>query len=292
MRRWIAVGAGLAGGVAAGMASAVSIGTLLWGRATARSVRRLATPAGSRRPARDGAGTSPFAREQLAGLPAPVARYFEFALTPGRPLIRRARLQQTGVMRSRAGAPWYSFTAAEHFSVAPPGFVWDASMRMAPFISVRIRDAYLGGEGISAATIAGLIGLGSQRGTPEVASASLVRYLAEAVWLPTALLPSEGVGWTAVDERTARATLSDGVTTVSLDVHFDERGEIVRVATTRYRDVDGVPVLTPWEGHFRDYAPIEGMMIPRTAEVAWALPEGPLSVWRGRIVAAEYEFAG
>ncbi len=52
----------------------------------------------------------------------------------------------------------------------------------------------------------------------------------------------------------------------------------------RYRDVDGKCVPTPWEGHFRQYERVEGVMVPREGEVAWILPEGRLSYWRGRVV--------
>jgi hypothetical protein len=287
MTAWIRTGMVVAGGVAAGSVAALAAGTLRWHRTTARAVRRLAAQASSR----DAAGAAVYSREELAGLPAPVVRYFEFALQPGQPLIRRARLEQQGVFRTRADAAWSPFTATEHFSVWPPAFVWDARIRMLPLLAVRVRDSYLGGEGWTRAAVAGLVSVADQHGTPEMASASLVRYLAEAVWLPTALLPGGGVSWAAVDDSTARATLADGTTTVSLDVHVGARGEIVRVATVRQRDVAGVPVPTPWVGHFGDYTQVGGMMIPRAGEVEWVLPEGAFSYWRGRCVRAAYEFA-
>jgi hypothetical protein len=36
---------------------------------------------------------------------------------------------------------------------------------------------------------------------------------------------------------------------------------------------------------------MSGMMIPTTAEVEWITTDGPVPVWRGRVVGAEYEFA-
>ena len=160
---------------------------------------------------------------------------------------------------------------------------------MAPLVSIRIRDSYIRGAGASEAKLAGLVPLGRQS-TPEVATASLVRYLAEAAWIPTALLPGEGITWTEVDHTTARATLTDLETTVWIDVQFGEHGGIERVSTMRYRDVNGSLVRTPWIGYFRDYACTQGMMIPMAADVQWGLPEGALSVWRGRILTAEYQF--
>jgi hypothetical protein len=228
---------------------------------------------------------------QFAGLPDAVARYFEFALTPGQPLIRCARIEHQGDMRiSGFEAPWRPFTSVQHISIDPLGLVWDASLRMAPFLSVRVRDAYLDGIGSMQARLAGLIPVVDQSGGPELAAGSLQRYLAEAPWFPHALLPRPGVTWEPIDNTRARATLTDRGTTVSLEFHFAENGAIERTFTpARYREVAGAYVPTPWAGTFREYARVEGMRVPMEGEVEWLLPEGRLPVWRGRIRRIEYE---
>jgi hypothetical protein len=286
MKRGITIGAAAMGGVALGAAAVTAVANVRWTRATARATRRLAEqPTVERVPAR----APTFSPEQLAGLPAPVARYFTFALTPGQPLIRRARVRWEGEFRLRPGGSWRPFTAVQDFMARPPGFVWDATIRVAPLLPARVRDAYVAGEGVMLGKIAALVPVADQRGTPEMAAGALSRYLGEAVWLPTALLPSAGVSWTPIDERTARATLTDGGTTVTADFHFGPRGEIVGASMTRYRDVNGRGVPTPFEGRYAsEYRRVAGMMIPVGGEVAWLLPEGPFAYWRGRIGAAEY----
>jgi hypothetical protein len=126
----------------------------------------------------------------------------------------------------------------------------------------------------------------------EGAAGALHRYLAEAVWFPTALLSRHGVVWTPLDESSARATLSVAATTVSLDLHFGDGSLVHRVYTSaRAREVEGRAVLTPWQGRFSDYAERDGMRIPLTAEVEWILPEGPQLHWRGRMTEIAYEYA-
>lgn len=231
-----------------------------------------------------------FTREQLAGLPDPVARYLDFALQPGQPLVREARFRQAGMFAPRPDA-WRPFTAVERFTVHPLSFLWNARIRMAPLVSVHVRDSYVHGEGATVAKIAGLVPLAHLRGGPEMASGALLRYLAEAVWLPTALLPSEGVTWDAIDAGVARATFTDGATTVSLEFGFDARGAIVSARGMRYRAVGKTFVLTPWTGRYHDYARLSGMMIPMTSEVEWQLPDTTYPYWRGRTVRADYVFA-
>jgi hypothetical protein len=283
MRRWIRVMTAVAGGVAGSAAAAIGAGTFLWNRSTARAVGRLA-PSGT-------AGT--FTRDQFAGMPAPVVRYFEFALTPGQPLIRTARIEHEGEFRGSLDAPWSPFKSVQHFSVDPPGFVWDAAIRMGPLMTVRVRDSYLEGNGSMRASVAGLIPVVNAWGRTDLASGALHRYLAESVWLPTALLPGAGVTWEPIDDNAARATLTDSGVSVSLDFCFNEQGEIVSVYTpARYRDVNGKGVPTPWEGHFRGYERMNGMMVPREGDVAWILPEGRLTYWRGRVLGVAYDRQG
>ena len=85
--------------------------------------------------------------------------------------------------------------------------------------------------------------------------------------------------------------LADGATTVSLDAHFGESGEIVSISAMRMRDVHGASVLTPWVAQLRGYARRHGMMVPTSGSVEWQLPSGPLPYWQGRVVSAHYDFA-
>lgn len=221
-------------------------------------------------------------------LPACVARYFAFALGSARPVITRARIRSTGVFATKPNA-WAPFSAEQVITPVPPSFEWNARIWMMKIVPVRVRDSYDNGYGATHATVAKLVTLANTRGTREVAAASLQRFLAEAVWVPTALLPRDGLSWSPIDDAHARVTITDRDTTVSLDITFGSRGEIVSVAGLRYRDVDGAAILTPWEGVHRDYQSIDGIMIPTSGEVAWGLPDGRVPYWRGRLADVRFE---
>ena len=280
MRGWGKV-LGVTGTVAAAAVAALATGGVTWRRATGRSVTRLlahAPAAGEARAPHPG-GADP------SRLPAPVARYFAFALSADQPGIRTARIRWIGEFQMRPGGGWKPFEAEQHVTAWRPGFVWDARIHMLPLVPVRVRDGYVAGEGSMLGRVGALATVVDQGGTPEMAAAALARWLGEAVWFPTALLPGagpgEGVRWEAVDDRTARATITDGATTVSADFHFAPTGEITAMTAMRYCDVDGTGVLTPFEGRYWDYARRSGVMIPMSAEVAWLLPEGRFPYWRG-----------
>jgi hypothetical protein len=173
-----------------------------------------------------------------------------------------------------------------------PGFDWDARVTMLPGVTVRVHDAYLEGEGLLHAAMLGVFTVAALRGRGEMAHGELMRFLAEAPWYPTVLLPGQGVRWEAIDDRSARATLVDGDVAPSLVYGFDGEGLVESVrAEARGRDVGGRVVPTPWQARFRDWSLRGTMWVPLEAEVAWLLPEGPLPYWRGGITRLEHEFA-
>lgn len=230
---------------------------------------------------------------ELAGLPPPVERYLRLVLEDGQPIIAAAHLRHRGSFDlGREGPRWAPFTSEQWVAVRPPGFVWDARIRAAPGVPVHVHDAYAAGHGVLRARLFGGLTLMEQPAGPELDRGELVRFLAEAAWYPTALLPGQGVRWQAVDDRRARATLADGEIAVSLLFEFGADGLLAAVqADARARSVGGTMVPTPWRGRFWGYATRAGVRVPLHGEVAWLPPEGPRPYWRGEMVAIDYEFA-
>ena len=234
-----------------------------------------------------------FDRDELENVPAPVQRYFRAVLEEGQPIVAAVSVEHTGTFNmGEAGERWKPFTSTQRVVTHRPGFDWDARVAMMPGLPVHVHDAYVAGEGILHAAVLGLVSMVNLRGTGEMAQGELMRFFAEAAWYPTALLPSQGVLWEAVDDHSARATLKDGDLTLTLLFRFNEDGLIDTVrAEARARLVGGAVVPAPWQGRFWNYAIRDGMRVPLDGEVAWLLPEGAKPYWRGRINELSYEFA-
>ena len=231
--------------------------------------------------------------KEIDGLPAPVQSYFHAVLKDGQPMIAAVSVEHTGTFNmSETGEQWKPFTSTQRVITHRPGFDWEARIQIAPGLAVKVHDAYIDGEGILHASLFGLVSLANIRGTPEAAQGELMRFFAETAWYPTKLLPSQGVRWESVDDNSAKATLMDGETKLTMLFRFNENSLIESVrAEARGRVVGGTVVPTPWEGHFSHYELRDGMRIPLEGEVAWMLPEGPKPYWRGRITRLSYEFA-
>jgi hypothetical protein len=264
----------------------VGFGKWRWVVGTRRLHRRLD---GGRAPI----AVKRFDARELDGLPAPARRFFRAVLTDGQPMVAAVRVVHVGTFNLGSATPrWKPFTSTQRVVTCRPGFDWDARVAMVPGLAVHVHDAYVAGEGHLEARVLGLITVASLHGPGAVAEGELMRFLAEAAWYPTVLLPSQGVRWAAVDASSALATISDGGNTVTLRFDFQADGTIETVrAEARGRTIGNRIVPTPWRGRFWDYTMRDGMRVPLAAEVAWMLPEGPQPYWRGRIIRIGYAFA-
>ena len=220
-------------------------------------------------------------------LPAPVARYLRFALSTAKQ-IQEVRLRQAGVLRTDVRSRHWLLFEATHV-VTPPAarFVWDARVRIAPLLHVRVRDALIDGKGSGEVKLLSFT-VSAAADTPEMNSGSLHRYLAEAVWYPTALLPGPALAWTEIDAARALATLTCHGVTESLEFRFAETGEVTGIYTpARWgKFADGYRQV-PWEGHFRDYRERDGVVVPFDGDVGWHVDGQWHAVWRGSVTAYE-----
>lgn len=265
---------------------ALFYGTARWQRATHRlREQQLAARRSARAPTYDA--------QEIDSLPAPVQRYFRTVLQDGQPIVSTAQVATEGqFVVGETRENWHGFHAQQMFTAQPPGFDWDARINMAPGIAVFVRDAYIVGKAALHAEVMGLITVADTNGTPELAQGELLRHLAETLWFPTALLPSQGVTWEAVDDTTARATLIDSATSVWLEFRFGQDGLIAAAWTPgRFGTFQGAMQAQPWHVTYRAYAQREGMLIPLESEVVWQLPEGDFPYWRGRVTDVAYAYA-
>jgi len=227
---------------------------------------------------------------EIESLPPPVKRYFEVALQHGQAMVANVRFSQQGQFRQNEKKDiWQPFQATQFTTMRPPGFDWDARIRMAPGLDVWVRDAYALGAGSLRASVLGVVTVADLHDTVASARGELMRYLAEAPWYPTALLPSQGVRWEGIDDASARATLSDGATTVTLEFRFGTDGLIAAVwAASRPRSATES---APWLCRVSGYEQRGGMRVPVQGEVEWELHSGAAPYFRGRMTAIDYEFA-
>jgi hypothetical protein len=203
-----------------------------------------------------------FGPDQLEGLPEAVQKYFTAAVELGTPLATSARLAMKGHIKVKK---WLPFRA--HQVLSPHhGFVWAG--RAGGVITGS--DSFVDGRGLMDWKVAGRFTVAHAEG-PDVSRSAAGRGAAEAIWLPTALLPRFGVEWSerAVDAITASYAV--GGFPVELHLTLDGEGHVKSAVFDRWGDPDGSGSfgLHPFGGDITRQATFDGLTIPAAGRFGW-----------------------
>jgi hypothetical protein len=208
----------------------------------------------------------------LQDLPAPVQRYLTYAGVVGKPIVRSVRLKQEGRFRTGLDQPWMQIRANEYYTVDDPGFIWDATFYQNGLPILRVRDSYRDGEGHILGKIGGLFTLLEDKGA-GVDQGTLLRYLQEMTWFPSAFL-NENITFSPIDDHSAQVTLSAHGQQVTGTLLIDDEGKLTNFVAERYRNPqDGYGT---WTTPMTEYGEYEGLRLPKAGKGVWLLPEGEL----------------
>jgi hypothetical protein len=153
-------------------------------------------------------------------LPEPVRRYLRHAVPTGALAIRTLRLKHDGFFRTKPNQRWLPIRGEQYFTVAKPGFVWDASVRLAPLLWIEARDRLLSGRGNMLVKVCSTFTIADASG-PEIDQGASLRWLAEAMWFPYGFA-GELIRWEPIDARSAAVTLVQDGLSVKAIVEVDE----------------------------------------------------------------------
>jgi hypothetical protein len=191
----------------------------------------------------------------------------------GKPVPGTIRLHQEGRMRPGPGQPWMPLEAEEHYSVQPPGFVWAGTARLGPHAVARPRDMYAEGHGRMLVKVASLWPVADASGA-QTDQAAMMRYLSEMIWFPAAFL-ADNIAFEAVDNSSARVTLTDRGRTATATLVFDEQGRLTDFVAKRYRAAGSSDPET-WSTPVTGYGEFEGLWLPTRGKAIYKLPGGDL----------------
>jgi hypothetical protein len=203
-----------------------------------------------------------FSEAELQGLPEPVRRHLARAIAPGTSLATSARLRMRGHIKV---GRWLPFRA--HQVLNPHhGFVWAA--RAAGVIAGS--DHYIDGDAGTDWKLAGLVTVAHADGT-DVARSAAGRVGAEAIWLPTALLPRFGVRWLAAADNQVTVRHQVGETPVEVTYQLEADGRIRSLVFDRWGDPEnsGAFAWHRFGGELTGYRSFQGLTIPSEGRLGW-----------------------
>lgn len=225
--------------------------------------------------------------EDIKGLPEPVQRYLRYTGVIGKEKIKAVRLRQRGYIRQKPDQSWMPFEAEQYYTTDPPAFVWTASLKAFPLLSIKARDMYYEGKGNIYIKLPPFITIADARGD-EINQGTLLRYLNEIMSFPTAYL-DDYVRRERINASSAKAIMSYQGITVSAILYFNEKGEMIGFVAERYMTVDEEYALETWSTPIREYREINGIRVPTRGEGVWKLSSGDFSYIRLEITEIEYD---
>ncbi|WP_423189799.1 DUF6544 family protein [Alkalibacterium sp. f15] len=224
--------------------------------------------------------------EDIIDLPTSVQRWLKYSGIIGKETIVSGRLKQQAEMRMDAEGQWMSVKAEQYFTSEKPGFVWNASIKAAPFIHIAGRDKYLNGKGSMLIKPMSLFTVADSKGE-EIDQGTLLRYLAETVWFPSAVL-NDYISWKEIDDNNAKATMTYGEISTSGVFTFNQMGEVIKFEAERYGDFNGEFSLETWSISMSDYKAFAGIKVPTEGKITWRLDEGDFNWFNFEVLEIEY----
>lgn len=214
-------------------------------------------------------------------LPVPVQKYFDLVLTQGNQSIMSVDLTHGGYFKTSEKSKWIKIKGKQFFRTDQPWFSWTG--KTALFKAV---DCFKDGKGKLTVKLLGLIPIVKEEGK-HVDQAELLRWLGESFWFPTNLLPSDKLTWDPIDHSSARLKYKFEDISVSYLVSFNERGEMTRLETERYRQKEEIKL---WVGKVSDYKIFDGFLVPTHIEASWMLEEGEYQYVDFYVEKIEYQY--
>jgi hypothetical protein len=204
-------------------------------------------------------------------LPPIVKRWLDVTKVTGN-VPSKIFLTQTGTMRSKPSADWMSFSAAQYYTVDPPGFIWNSQINAGSLITIAGRDKFENGKGNMLIKPLYIYTMANTSGD-EINQGTMLRFMGELIWFPEAAVMNY-FQWEEIDSARAALCMTYNGVTARGTFTFHENGLVKSFSAQRFGDFDGEFRKETWEVKVIEHKEINAHLIGSNCEVTWKLKEG------------------
>ena len=249
----IAVGVPLALGAAALAAHLRYRGRLADADEAWRSIR--ARPAGA---------VERFDPGMIADQPEIARRYFNHAIAPGTPLAQGAELTMRGtfLLGDKGQEQAYAMRAEE--ILRPPfEFLWKPVLK-SKGLTISGSDGLAANRAWTRFWLMSVVTVASSDSSPDLVRSAQFRAASEGLWVPSSLLPANGVRWEQIGPDKARLTFERVEPAVVLELTLAASGAVRQVVGQRWSNANPEHrfQLQPFGGTAEGEARFGGYRIP------------------------------
>ncbi|MDP3232261.1 MAG: hypothetical protein Q8N26_05765 [Myxococcales bacterium] len=212
----------------------------------------------------------------LQSLPPPVQQYLRVTGSVGQPRVFNFRATWKGRIRGSATDPWMPFTAQQfntYGSMPARLFLMDAVMKGLP---VDVFHRFVGEPATFQVRLLSVGTVVDAKG-PEMNRAETVTLFNDLCLLAPSMLIDRSIRWEPIDSKSARGFFTRGAQTVSAELLFDEKGELVDFISDdrSAASPDGKSFTTMrWSTPVRDFRAFGERRVPVFGEAKWHDPAG------------------
>jgi hypothetical protein len=212
-----------------------------------------------------GKSDSTFNPSAITALPAAAQRYFRYTIATGTPLVSVVEIEMEGQLGLGTKAePAYRAMTAHEVLVPPKGLVWKLSAGLISGSDIAKPDTSW-----TRFWLLNLIPIVRVSGTSDHRRSAFGRVVAEgAFWVPSSLLPGDHIAWEAVDDNAARAIVSYGEYSQSIELTIEADGRPSQVVIQRWSNENPENVFReqPFGGYLSDFREVNGYRLPMRVE--------------------------
>lgn len=223
----------------------------------------------------------------IENLPVPVQNWMRSSGALGRPYINAGKVFQKAEMKLKPEQEkWMSAGAVQYTTINKPGFIWSVDVKMNGLLTFVGRDKFENGKGEMLIKMNSLIKIVNERGE-KLDEGTLQRYLGEMVWFPSLAL-SEYITWEAINNTTAKATMTYMGTSGSGTFTFNANGDVTQFTALRYKGNETDAKRYEWVMNIVGYNTFEGIKVPSKMTSTWKLCEGDWTWLKMEVTEIQY----
>lgn len=223
----------------------------------------------------------------IENLPVPVQNWVRRSGAFGRPYINAGKvLQKAEIKLKPEQENWMPAKAVQYTTIDKPGFIWSVDVKMNGLFRFAGRDKFQNGNGEMLIKMNSLFNIVKERGN-KLDESTMQRYLGEMVWFPSLAL-SEYIIWDAINDHTARATMTYMGTSASGTFSFNANGDVTKFSALRYKGNEADDKRYEWVIQTEDFDTFEGIRVPSKITATWKLEEGDWSWLKMEVTEIQY----
>lgn len=220
----------------------------------------------------------------LQALPQPVQRYLRYTGVVGKPKITAYRIVFEGQMRDK-GKDWFRFTSEQYNFTGVPTRLFFMKAKMFGLNVPGYHD-YKNGQAGMHIKLFGLLPMVNKSGGVLDKAETVTIFNDMCIFAPGSLVDNR-IRWQAINDSTAGATFSVNGNTISAELQFNSKGELVNfISDDRYAvaDMQQYRFSTPVSA----YKNFGGYRLAGYGEAVWHYPDGQFVYGKFETKSVEY----